>query len=211
MLTYVPLANLALQHLGEGDRIASPDEESKGARAVKAAWEGVRLFVLSEAHWSFAIRTLALTARTDDPDFPLALNRRAFPLPADLVTLVEIVDPDLDADEDLYSVEGGPSGSEILTEDPGPITIRAVFDRPEFADPARWPPSFDRAFSFYLAWQISDEMGADKARKDRALNGYGSALKVAKRTNARTKAPKAQATTPWTRARSSGIARAPGV
>jgi hypothetical protein len=36
MLTYVPLANVALQHLGESDRIAAPDENSKGARAVKA-------------------------------------------------------------------------------------------------------------------------------------------------------------------------------
>jgi hypothetical protein len=211
MLTYVPLANMALQHLGESDRIASPDEDSKGARAVKAAWEGVRLFVLSEAHWSFAVRTVALSSRPADPEFPIALGRTAFPLPADLVSFIEIVDPELDDDEDLYSIEAGPSGSEILVDDPGPITIRYVRDTAAIADPARWPPSYDRAFSFYLAWQISDEMGADKARKDRALNGYTGALRIAKRTNARTKAPKRQAMTPWTRARQSGVDRAPGV
>jgi hypothetical protein len=63
MLTYVPIANTALQHLGEADRIVTPDEDSKPARAIKAAWEPTRLFVLAEAHWSFAIRTLELTAR----------------------------------------------------------------------------------------------------------------------------------------------------
>jgi hypothetical protein len=211
MLDYVSLGNLALQHLGEGDRIVSPDEDTKAARAVKVAFEGVRLFVLSEAHWSFATRTVAIAARPADPDFPIALNRQAFPLPADLVTLIEIVDPDLDDDEDLYSVEAGPTGSELLVDHSGPITIRYVRDSAAIADPARWPPSFDRAFSFYLAWQISDEMAADKARKDRALNGYNAALRVAKRTNARTKAPKRKPVSPWVAARSSGVDRAPGV
>jgi hypothetical protein len=211
MLSYVPIANAALQHLGEGDRIESPDQtDSKAARAVKVAWDPTRLFVLSEAHWSFAIRTVAIAERAAHDDFPLALGRRAFPLPADLVSLVEIVDPFLDDDEESYSVEAGPEGSEILVDHAGPLVIRYVRDIPAIADPARWPPSFTQAFTFRLAWQISDEMGADKARKDRALGGYGAALKLAKRTNARTKAPRRQATTPWTAARGRGVARAPG-
>jgi hypothetical protein len=44
-----------------------------------------------------------------------------------------------------------------------------VRDGADIADPARWTPAFDQAFAWRLAWQISDEMGADKARKDRAL------------------------------------------
>jgi hypothetical protein len=210
MLTYVPLANVALQHLGESDRIASPEEGSKGARAVKAAWEATRLFVLAEAHWSFALRTVAIAARPADPAFPIALGRKAFPLPADLVSFVEIVDPDLDDDDDLYSIEGGPTGTELLVDATGPITIRYVRDGLDIADPARWTPAFDQAFAWRLAWQISDEMGADKARKDRALIQSEKALKLAKRTNRRMKGPKGQATTPWTAARSSGFQRAPG-
>lgn len=211
MLTYVPIGNIALQHLGEVKRIVTPDEDSKAARAIASAWEPTRLFVLAEAHWSFAIRTLDIAARPADPDYPIALGRKAFPLPANVVTLVEIVEPAALDENDSYSIEAGPTGMEILADVTGPITIRCVIDSPAIADPARWTPAFDEAFAFRLAWQISDELAADKARKDRALGASEKALRLARRTNARTKASRAHATTPWTAARSAGVHRAPGV
>jgi hypothetical protein len=209
MLTYVPIANTALQHIGESDRISAPDESSKPARAVKAAWEPTRLFILAEANWSFAVRTVEIAARPTDPEWPIALDRTAFPLPADLVTLIEIVAPCSLDDPESYSIEGGPSGSEILCTEPGPITIRYVRDGADIADPARWTPAYVEAFAFRLAWQISDELAADKARKDRALGASEKALRLAKRANARTKAPRAHLTTPWTESRRTGVQRAP--
>jgi hypothetical protein len=211
MLSYVPISNTALQHLGEARRIVDADEDSKPARAIKVAWEPTRLFVLAEANWSYAIRTVELTARPDDTEFPVALGRKAFPLPADLVTLVEIVAPSTLDEEDSYSIEGGPTGSEILCDETGPITVRYVRDGKDIADPARWPPAFTEAFAFRLAWQISDELAADKGRKDRALGASEKALKLARRSNGRTKASRAQVTTPWAAARRNGVQRAPGV
>jgi hypothetical protein len=210
MLTYVPIANTALQHLGEAFRIGTPDDDSKPARAVKVAWEPTRLFVLAEAHWSFAVRTLELTARAPDSEWPIALNRTPFPLPADLVSLIEIVAPCSLDEEDSYSIEVGPTGTEILAAEPGPITIRYVRDGADVADPARWTPAFIEAFTFRLAWQISDELAADKGRKDRALGASEKALRLARRANARTKAARGNATTPWTAARRVGVQRAPG-
>lgn len=210
MLTYVPIANTALQHLGNADRIVAPEEDSKPARAVKVGWEPTRLFVLAEAHWSFAIRTIEIAARGDDPKFPIALGRKAFPIPADCVTFIEIVEPCALDEEDSYSIEAGPTGMEILCDHPGPLTIRYVRDGEDVADPARWSPAFVEAFAFRLAWQISDELAADKARKDRALGASDKALRLARRTNARTKAARAQAVTPWAAARHSGVQRAPG-
>lgn len=207
MPTYVQIANVALQHIGEGDRITAPDEASKPARAIKAAWDLTRLFVLSEAHWAFALRTLELTARSADPLFPIALGRNAFPMPADLVELVEIVTPCLDDESDSYSIERGPNGTELLTDDPGPITIRYVRDNEAIADPTSWPPAFVEAFAWHLAWQISEELAADKARKDRAQAAAIAALRKAKRANTRTKSPRAEATTPWTSARQGGFLR----
>jgi hypothetical protein len=210
-LSYVPIANLSLGHIGEDDRISDPDEDKRAARAIKTAWEGTRLFVLSEANWAFAIRTVELTARAAIADWPIALGRTAFPLPADLVTLVAIVDPDLDFDNDLYSIEGGPVTQELLAEETGPITIRYVRDGADIANPERWSPGFVEAFAWRLAWQISDTLAADKARKDRAFAASEKALTKAKRANGRMKASTGGEITPWSRARLFGATpRAPG-
>lgn len=207
LLSYVPIANMALGQLGESSKIAGPDEDSKPARAIKSAWEGTRQFVLSEAHWGFAIRTVELTARPADPTWPILLGRTPFPMPSDLVSLMEIVDPDLDLESDEYSIENGPSGQELLAACSGPITIRYVRDGKDLEDPARWSRGFVEAFTWQLAWQISDALGADKGRKDRALAAADRALKKAKRLNNRLKPSKAHETTPWTRARKAGIYR----
>jgi hypothetical protein len=210
-LTYVAIANIALGHLGEDDRIQAPDEDSKPARTVKRAWEATRQFVLAEAHWSFALRTVDLAQRADDADWPIALGRKPFPLPADLVELVEIVEPCyLEEEEERYSIERGPSGQEILTDDAGPITVRYVRDGADIADPTSWSPAFIEAFAFRLAWQISDGLGADKARKDRALLASDRSLKLAKRNNRRTKPRQGEVEGEWIRARRRGVERAPG-
>jgi hypothetical protein len=212
MLDYVAIANLALGHIGEDDRISAPDEQSRVARIIRNAWKGSFLFVLSQANWGFALRTLELTARVADADWPIALERTPFPLPSDLVRLTEIIAPAfLIEDDDAFSIECGPNGQEILVADDGPITIRYVRTGTDIEDPGRWSPSFDQAFQFYLAWQISDPLAADKPRKDRALAAYGAALRDARRANNKLKAPKGNADTPWSRARAIGIERAPGV
>lgn len=211
MLDETQIANLALGHIGEDDRIDSLDDvNSRAARSCKRAWDGVFLFVLAEAHWSFALRTKALTARAASDAYPIALERTAFPLPPDLVRLAEIVDPELDVeDSDNYSIEAGPEGGqELLVEDSGPITIRYVRDTPEIRSPASWPPAFAEAFSYRLAYQVSDVLAADKARKRTADEKYQETLRKAKKTNAATKPRRSQPTGPWVRARRGGTGSA---
>jgi hypothetical protein len=135
------------------------------------------------------------------------------PAAGDLVEFVEIVCPNfLDDDGDQYTIEGGPDGGqEILADVAGPITIRYVRDSADIAEPSRWPPAFAEAFAFRLAWQISDELGADKARKDRVLKASDRALLKARRANARTKSHRRAHAGDWIRARHSGVERAPGV
>lgn len=212
MLTYVPLANLALQHIGEDDRIDDPNESSRPARIVKNAFLPTFLFILGEANWSFAKQTIEIAKRAVDVDWPVARDRVAFPLPADMVRFVEIIDPELDADDDSYSIEAGPNGMEIQCDDPGSsLTVSVIRNLETWQDPLRWPPPFVKAFTFELAWQISDALAADKGRKDRARLAADKAIAAAQRANNRTKGRIAQLTTPWTRARSAGVDRAPGV
>jgi len=210
MFSYVPIANLALQHLGEAYRIVEPDEDSKPARAIKSAWDLTRLFVLAEGLFSFASRTLELTARAAHPEYPLPIGRNAFPLPANMLAFVEITAPASLDENDSYVFEEGPTGMDIVCDEPGPLSVRIIRDGAGAKDPARWTPAFAEAFAFRLAWQISDELAADKARKDRVFNAANAALKLAKRANARTKASRGHATTPWVAARSGGVQRAPG-
>lgn len=206
LLSRIPISNLSLQHVGEDDRITAPDEDSRAARTVARAWDATYLFVLAAAHWTFAKRTLELTARPADAGYPIALGRTAFPLPDGFVTLVEIVDPALDDDDDSYSIEEGPTGLELLVEDSGPITIRFIRDSEAVRDPARWSAKFSEAFAWRLAWQISDALAASKARKDRALIASDRAIKQGIKANNRMVGPQREAEGNWVRARRSGCA-----
>lgn len=213
MLTYVPIANLALQHIGEDDRIDDPNESSRPARIVKNAWLPTFLFILSEANWSFAKQTIDLVKRATDVDFPIARGRVAYPLPADMVRFIEIIEPELDDDDDSYSIEAGPNGLEIQCDDQGttPLTVSLIRNLAPWQDPTRWPPPFVKAFAFELAWQISDPLSADKGRKDRARASADKAISAAERANNRTKGRMKQLPTDWNRARrGAGFARAPG-
>lgn len=204
LFSIVELGNLALQHLGEDDRISDPNEDSRAARTVKRAWEPTRLLVLAELSWSFACRTVELAARPPMAEWPIALGRTAFPLPPDLVNLAEIVEPDLYDESDEFAIETGPNGAELLVDDPGPIVIRYVRDGADIRDPARWSAAFIEAFTARLAWQISDALAAKTSRKDRAERSYFQALRKAKKSNSRTKPMRRAAPTDWSRARHSG-------
>ena len=210
MLNQTEICNLALQHIGEDDRIDDIDESSRAARSLKRAWDGAVLFTLSEANWSFALRTVALTARAADADFTIALDRTAFPLPADMVRLTELVEPaiDIDTQPDAYCVEAGPDGGqELLIEDDGPITIRYVRKTAEILSPASWPPAFAQAIAFRLAWQVADVLSADKRRKKDAQDNFELALAKAKRVNAKTKSARSHPAGPWVRSRTLGTVR----
>jgi hypothetical protein len=187
-----------------------PDESSRPARIVKNAFSATFLFVLAQANWSFAIRTVELAARAPDPDWPIALGRTAFPLPADMARFVEIVDPELDDQDGSYSIEGGPGGTELLCEETGPITVRYVRTGADLEDPVKWPANFVEAFTWRLAWQIAEPLAADKGRKDRAFKAFDEAIRAAKRANNRMKGRKGDFVTPWSAARRCSTVRAPG-
>ncbi len=204
LLSYVQIANMALQHIGEEDRLEDPNDKTRAALAVRTAWDTTRLLVLADAHWSFAARTVQITARPASLELPTALGRTAFPLPIDMVNLCEIVEPELNDDDDEFAIEAGLAGQELLVADAGPITIRYIRECPETADPARWTPGFVEAFAFRLAWQISDTLGAKTSRKDRAERSYENALKKARKANARTKPFRRNPPTDFTRSRHGG-------
>lgn len=195
-IDYVTVANLATGFFGEDDQISDPDEDSKPARTVKAAWEPLRLFVLGKADWSFASRRVNLAARPATDEWPIIGYASAYPLPTDFVRLIQLGGEYLD--EDCYAIEAGEARRELLVDRTGPLVLRYVFDQD---DVTRWSPEFVEAFSMRLAWQIADRLSGDKQRKQQALDAYTRTIAEARGSDARQKAPRDQHETDWSRAR----------
>lgn len=205
-IDYVTVANLATGFFGEDDQISAPDEDSKPARTVAAAWNAVRAFVLAKSDWSFASRRVNLAARAPSDEWPVIGFERAFPLPQDFIRLIDV--GGIRLGEDDYAIEAGPSRRELLVDRTGPLVLRYVFDQ---EDVTRWSPEFVEAFSMRLAWQIADRLSGDKQRKQQALDAYTRAIGEARGSDARQKPPRDQAETDWSRARHGyGCTRAPG-
>jgi hypothetical protein len=201
MFDKVGLGNMALQLLGEDDRIDNLDEDSRAARIVKRAWDNTRIFVLAAVPWAFACRTVELAARAPSAEWPIAGGRSAYPLPVELVTIAEIVEPNLHDDDDEFQIEAGPNGQELIADHVGPIVVRFVANQAETADPVRWSPGFAEAFVARLAWQISDSLACKTSRKRMAEEAYERALRKGRKANARTKPFRRNPPSDWTRAR----------
>lgn len=202
----VEIANLATGFFGEDDQIREPNEDSKPARSVRAVWRKVRRFVLTKANWSHALRRQNLSARTASDEFPLIDFEYAFPLPADFVRLVKIIEPR--AARDSYSLERGPKGREILTNYAGPLQIQYVSD---VEDPALWSEEYTEVFAMRLAYQVADRLSGSARRKEDARVAYMKALRDAMGGDARQQAPREHGSTPWNEARSRSTTKAPNV
>ena len=201
----VDIANLATGFFGEDDQIRSPDDDSKPARTVRAAWAKVRKFVFSKANWSCGLRRSQLSARAADGAFPvLDPYTHAFPLPTSFVRLAQILDPHIARDE--YTILRGPKGREIHCAYAGPLTIEWV---EEVKDPALWSSEFIEAFTMRLAWQIADRLSGDKQRKQQAFDAYRDALRDGRGSDARQQAPRQHAGGDWVRSRREFHPRAP--
>jgi hypothetical protein len=172
MADYVSIANLAASKLGEDDQLRSPEDDTHLGRTVAAVWDLVRQAALRDHSWNFAMKRAALPKSAAAAPFPW---RSSFPLPADNLRLVEVLD--LQA-RSAYQIEG----RAILCNSDGPVHIRYITD---VAEPALWDQLFVEAFACRLAFQISDRITGDSNRKQAAWAEYQAALAQAKRVDAR--------------------------
>ncbi len=199
MTTETDVANLGLGYCGEGKISSIDDSASKSARTIKSVFSQLRRELLSLGNWSFAQRTLELTERAANVDFPLPHFANAFPLPAGFLRLDDIIEPKLGADE--WAIEEGPTGPELLC-DTGEIPIvRVTMDH---LVPARWSPLFIKLFAAEIGLRCGPELNGDKGQRDRAKIDRRDALRELRSNNLQTKAVKAKGGTPFTTSRSYG-------
>lgn len=190
------VAKIALGLIGEDDQITSIDEDCNAARKVKAVFDQCRQSFLARHEWKFAKRTLDLSARAEDVNYPLILYSSAFPLPSNMMRFIAVVDPELEAG--LYSIENGPNGSEIHIDSDGPITVQLVED---CEDIARFTPLAARALAGELATFVADALGATDRIKAKAEGKRVQWLRDARQENQHAAAPRVRPTSPWIKAR----------
>ena len=187
MADFVTIANLAASALEEDDQLRSPSDDTHLARSVRAVWDLERRAALRDHSWNFAMRRAALPAVANENTAPYAAG---FRLPADCVRLIEV----LTLRRSDYQLEG----RLILTGGKGPLNIRYITD---VTEPALWDDLFVKAFAMRVAWQVAGRITGDPQRAQLAERRYWSALKEAKRVDARENPPVAFEATEWERAR----------
>jgi hypothetical protein len=146
LLTYVPIANLALRAYRRRRSDRRSQRRQPRRPDVKAAWEATRLIRLATP---IGASPLAPSRSPQRPMIRLAARARphAFPLPPDMVSLVEIVDPELERRRRRVRDRARPQRRRAAGRGRGPITIRYVRD-PDMPGSARWSPGFAEAFAF---------------------------------------------------------------
>jgi len=146
MVAKVDLANMALDALAV-DNIASIDEASTAARAVKRRIDGAIDAVLQMSDWTFA-RKIEPLAEVSNTDWTERYERK-FDLPSDLLRAVRIV-PYTDVRNTPpieYVIANG-----ALYCDEQQVRLQYTFRN---ANIASWSPAFTECVAFYLARAIA--------------------------------------------------------
>jgi hypothetical protein len=188
---YVTIANVALDHLGEEDQLASPDDDIKSARTIKAVWVSARQMLLRENNWNFATKRAQLPALNSAPAFGYS---NAFQLPSDFMKLVDVVGP-VPGNQD-WIVEG----NQILADVSGPLQIRYVADTD---NTEIWDAQFTDAFSWLIASRICIRLTGDRSLKQDMEQGFARALQASEFSDAVENPPIEFDVDPWIVARGS--------
>lgn len=173
MPSYTQVANMAASLIGEEDQLRSPADDTHLGRTIAAVWDMCRRAAIRDHTWNMAMRRAALAAEAlESVPYPWAYS---FPLPADSLRLVEVLNISSRSD---YQLEG----KSILSDTAGPLYIRYLVD---ITEPALWDDLFAEAFSRRLAYQIGPRLAGSDYDKPAGWKVYQDALNQAKRVDAR--------------------------
>lgn len=170
--SYVSIANLALQKLGEPP-IVSLTENSAGARAMNACYEALRDRELRANLWKFAKRRATLAPHATTPDFTFSY---AFPVPSDFLRLIKPARVGLD-----WHLEYHEGVLAILTNDGDTLEMRYIA---KVTDPTLFDPLFVEMLACKMAWHCAEALTQSNSKKMAALEEYNDARNEASKINA---------------------------
>jgi hypothetical protein len=183
------IANIALTLMGQ-PRVLSIDDDRASARTLKAVWDTERQSAIREGSWNFATRRAGLAAKPSFVSYPFKFG---YPLPADCLRLLEV----LDFDYTEWQNEGGA----ILCDRSGPVYIRYLRDVPEMAE---WDAAAVAAFARRLALLCGDKIAGSAFDAAGVERSYERLIAGAKSTDAMENPPIEQAESGWILARGGG-------
>ena len=189
------IVNRALALLGSAQRVSSITEPSGAAVTALALFDDARDATLAEHPWNFAIRRSSLAANVTAPAFGYAYS---FALPGDCLRWL----PWAAQSDDFRRCEQ--EGGALLADTPGPLNIRYIA---RIEDVALWSAGFTEAVAWKLAAEMAEPITADAGVGNKMLQGWDTALRKAKRSDAMATGDRARdlsATSNWIGTRYSG-------
>lgn len=193
-ISYVTIANLALQKLG-APAIAAPNEDSREARAIASCYGPLRDKELRAHTWNFSIRRAVLAPSATVPAFDFA---RAFELPADWLRTIP---PPRHVDWTTEVIDGRPH---ILTNEGDVLYLRYVA---KVTDETTFDACFVEMLATKIAWHCCEQITQSNQKKADLVEEYKMHRNEARRVNAFEQASPPEPESPWIEARTLGESR----
>lgn len=173
MPSVIDICNSALDKVGQAP-IMSLTDGNKAAKLCNRNWPLVRDKVLRACGWNFATKRAVLAPSVTAPAWGFG---KSFPLPTDLLRLVEV----LDHTTDEYQVEG----RSILAND-SVLYIRYVT---RIEDPNLYDSMFCDSAALALAIELCEPMTQSTSKLQALVNLYDESITAAKSADAQENPP----------------------
>lgn len=166
----------ALRNLADA-RLAALTDDVESRYALDDAWADAIAFVLSQAPWRFALKTVVMSGSAT----PVPGYTTAYPLPTDWLRTHAIFIDQSGRELPFDLTEQGSAVSVNIAVAP---VIRYVSST--YADPAvaNWPPHFSQAAAAYLAFMVAERVTGERSAPARMSQLFSSILPEAIRLDA---------------------------
>lgn len=151
MTTAVDICNVALSKLGDEANISSisPPDDSVQANYCSTFYPIALVNALDKHSWRFATRRSLLASRANDApeEWPYC-----FAVPSDLINLIKLSVPSVDARDIDYAIEVAADATQVLYTNVTPVTLQYVSST---VSPSLFPPSFVEYLAALLAHYLA--------------------------------------------------------
>lgn len=184
--TKIGIVNRGLQLLGI-QQISSLSDNSRGAKAMAAAYDPIFLAALRENTWNFSIKRANIAADATAPIFGKA---KSYPCPGDFLFLAPEEPTYNQPNRRDWNIEG----SNIISDDASPLHVRYVSSN---ITESAFDVLFAEALSYMLALATCEEL-TNSNTKQAALEGkLNDILNRAKKRNAIENTPRKMPPVSW--------------
>lgn len=189
MASKTEICNRALAKVGDRRVSNIETDTSERAQALNDMYDSIRLSMLRNYPWNFAIKRTQLAVDATAPSWGYA---KRYQLPSDFLALLEVKNkPD-------YRIESG----YILTDEGAPLYIKYVRN---ITDTGEYDPLFDEAFAAELAVELCERLTQSNTKKKLLLSERDSIIKRAFAADAIADPPQELEDDEWLLSRESSV------